>query len=180
MWMSGLDAETPIEWARDRGTGSEKESTTRHPDVDVWGGLDVGKENHYPCALDADGKRLFDKALHRTRTGSATCSPSCRSTGGCCWSLTKPNTIGALPVAVARDRPVAYLPGSAMHKAAQHLPGGAKTDATDAYVIATTTLRVPDTLRAVDRGGDKRLKNVLFQSAPHTKSPRRETTTPAV
>jgi len=68
----------------------------------------------------------------------------------------QPNTIGALPVAVARDCgcQVAYLPGSAMHKAAQLLPGDAKTDARDAFVIATTALRMPDTLRAVDRDSE--------------------------
>ncbi len=42
---------------------------------------------------------------------------------------------------------VGYLPGSAMRKAAQLLPGDAKTDARDAYVIAFTALHMPDTLR---------------------------------
>ncbi|RYQ39598.1 transposase, partial [Bifidobacterium pseudolongum subsp. globosum] len=47
---------------------------------------------------------------------------------------------------------VGYLPGSAMRKAAQLLPGDAKTDARDAYVIAFTALHMPDTLR--DAGSD--------------------------
>lgn len=68
----------------------------------------------------------------------------------------QPNTIGALAVAVARDAgcEVAYLPGLAMRKAAQLLPGDAKTDARDAFVIATTALKMPDTLRAVDRDSE--------------------------
>lgn len=41
-----------------------------------------------------------------------------------------------------------------MHKAAQLLPGDAKTDARDAFVIATTALRMPDTLRSVDRDSE--------------------------
>ncbi len=41
-----------------------------------------------------------------------------------------------------------------MREAAQLLPGGAKTDATDASVIATTALRTPGTLRAVDRASE--------------------------
>lgn len=54
-----------------------------------------------------------------------------------------------LPLAAARDISVAvgYLPGSAMRKAAQLLPGDAKMDARDAYVIAFTALHMPDTLR---------------------------------
>ena len=31
--------------------------------IAVWCGLDVGKEEHHACALAADGRRLFDKAL---------------------------------------------------------------------------------------------------------------------
>jgi hypothetical protein len=42
----------------------------------------------------------------------------------------QPNTIGALPIAVARDcgGTVAYLPGLAMRKAADLYPGKSKTD----------------------------------------------------
>lgn len=71
-------------------------------------------------------------------------------------AVSQPNTIGALAVAVARDcgARVAYLPGLAMRKAAQLLPGDAKTDARDAFVIATCALKVPDTLRAVDRDSE--------------------------
>src|SRR5690625_2195539 len=68
----------------------------------------------------------------------------------------QPNTIGALAVAVARDAgcEVAYLPGLAMRKAAQLMPGDAKTNARDAFVIATTAMKMPDTLRAVDRDSE--------------------------
>lgn len=43
----------------------------------------------------------------------------------------QPNTISALPIAVARDCgiTVAYLPGLAMRKAADLYPGRSKTDA---------------------------------------------------
>lgn len=70
--------------------------------------------------------------------------------------MDQPNTIGALPVTVAKDAgcQVAYLPGLAMREAAQLLPGDAKTDATDASVITTTALRTPGTLRAVDRASE--------------------------
>ena len=66
----------------------------------------------------------------------------------------QPNTMGSLPLAVAYDMglTVGHLPGAAMRKAAQLLPGDAKTDARDAYVIAFTALHMPDTLR--DAGSD--------------------------
>jgi hypothetical protein len=60
----------------------------------------------------------------------------------------QPNTIGALPVAVARDcgADIAYLPGLAMRKAADLYPGQAKTDARDAFIIADTARTMPHTL----------------------------------
>ncbi len=66
----------------------------------------------------------------------------------------QPNTIGALPIAVARSMgiDVAYLPGLAMRRAADLYPGSAKTDARDAFVIADTARTMPHTLRRVDGG----------------------------
>ena len=68
----------------------------------------------------------------------------------------QPNTIGALPIAVARDVgcEVAYLPGLAMRKAADLYPGRSKTDARDAFIIADAARTMPHTLRAVDRDSD--------------------------
>jgi len=42
-------------------------STLAARDIAVWVGLDVGKGEHHACALDTGGRRLFDRALHRTR-----------------------------------------------------------------------------------------------------------------
>lgn len=68
----------------------------------------------------------------------------------------QPNTIGALPIAVARDSgcAVAYLPGLAMRKAADLYPGRSKTDARDAFIIADTARTMPHTLRQVDRDNE--------------------------
>ncbi len=68
----------------------------------------------------------------------------------------QPNTIGALPVAVARNAgcEVAYLPGLAMRKAADLYPGRAKTDAKDAFIIADTARTMPHTLRQVDQNSE--------------------------
>ena len=70
--------------------------------------------------------------------------------------LDQPNTIGALPIAVARDCgcTVAYLPGLAMRKAADLYQGKSTTDARDAFIIAETARAMPHTLRAVDRDSE--------------------------
>jgi transposase len=64
----------------------------------------------------------------------------------------QPASIGALPLAVARDMgcPVAYLPGLTMRRIADLYPGEAKTDARDAFVIADAARVMPHTLRSVD------------------------------
>lgn len=68
----------------------------------------------------------------------------------------QPNTIDALPIAVARDCgcTVAYLPGLPMRKAADLYPGKSKTDARDASIIAETARAMPHTLQAVDRDSE--------------------------
>ena len=125
-------------------------------DIAVWCGLDVGKEVHHACALDSAGDRLFDKPLPQDEAKLREVFTGLQRHGGVLVIVDQPNTIGALAVAVARDAgcEVAYLPGLAMRKAAQLLPGDAKTDARDAFVIATTALKMPDTLRAVDRDSE--------------------------
>lgn len=122
-------------------------------EVAVWCGLDVGKEEHHACALDATGRRLFDRPLPQDEKKLRDVFTGLQRYGRVLMVVDQPNTIGALAVAVARDAgcDVAYLPGLAMRKAAQLLPGDAKTDARDAFIIATTALKMPDTLRVVDR-----------------------------
>ncbi|OBB47813.1 IS110 family transposase, partial [Nocardia sp. 852002-51244_SCH5132740] len=68
----------------------------------------------------------------------------------------QPNTIGALPVTVARacGHDVAYLPGLSMRRIADLYPGHAKTDARDAFIIADAARTMPHTLRRTDAGDD--------------------------
>ena len=116
--------------------------------IAVWCGLDVGKEEHHACALAADGRRLFDKALPQDEERLREVFAGLQAHGAVLVVLDQPNTIGALAVAVARDCGcrVGYLPGLAMRRAAQLMPGDAKT--------ATCALKMPDTLRAVDRDSE--------------------------
>ena len=73
----------------------------------------------------------------------------------------QPNTIGVLPIAVARSVgiEVAYLSSLsslAMRRAADLYRGSAKTDARDAFVIADAARTIPHTLRRGDTGEETR------------------------
>lgn len=119
-------------------------------------GLDVGKTGHHACALDPGGSRLFDKSLPQDEAQLRELFTELQKHGNVLMVVDQPNTIGALPIAVARDAgcAVAYLPGLAMRKAADLYPGRSKTDARDAFIIADTARTMPHTLRAVDRDNE--------------------------
>lgn len=119
-------------------------------------GLDVGKTGHHACALDPDGNKLFDKPLPQDEAQLRELFTDLQQHGSVLMVVDQPNTIGALPIAVARDVgcTVAYLPGLAMRKAADLYPGRSKTDARDAFIIADTARTMPHTLRQVDRDNE--------------------------
>ena len=119
-------------------------------------GLDVGKSAHHGCALAPDGQRVYDHELPQDETALRTVITDLQQHGAVLVVVDQPNTIAALPIAIARDvgADVAYLPGLAMRKAADLYPGQSKTDARDAFIIADTARTMPHTLRAVDRDSD--------------------------
>lgn len=125
-------------------------------EYDVILGLDVGKTAHYGCALTVEGARLYDNELPQDEAALRTVIELLQAHGQVLVVVDQPNTIGALPIAVARacGAMVAYLPGLAMRKAADLYPGRSKTDARDAFIIADTARTMPHTLRAVDRDSD--------------------------
>ena len=116
-------------------------------------GLDVGKSEHHATALTGSGERVYDKALPNDESklqellGWLT-----DKYGKALLVVDQPATIGALPVAVARDVEgveVAYLPGLTMRRMADLHAGSAKTDARDAYIIAETARTMPSALRQI-------------------------------
>ncbi|QIK72071.1 IS110 family transposase [Propioniciclava coleopterorum] len=121
---------------------------------DIWCGLDVGKQAHHACALDAAGNRVFDKPLPQDQSKLEDLFGRLSEHGRVLMIVDQPNTIGALPIAVARSMgiTVAYLPGLAMRRIADLHPGNAKTDARDAFIIADAARTMPHTLRRVDVG----------------------------
>ena len=124
-------------------------STT--PDIIIR--LDVGKTSHHACAPTTTDSTIYDKPLPQDEGALRNIFASMQTRGSVLMVVDQPNTIGALPIAVARERgcTVGYLPGLAMRKAADLYPGRSKTDRRDAFIIADTDRTMPHTLRAVDR-----------------------------
>lgn len=122
----------------------------------VFLGLDVGKEAHHACGLDPAGNRVHDKPLPQDETKLRELYTKLATRGQVLVVVDQPATIGALPVALARDMglDVAYLPGLAMRRIADLHPGNAKTDARDAYIIAEASRSMPHALRRVDVGDE--------------------------
>ncbi|MGF6544041.1 hypothetical protein OKW32_007418 [Paraburkholderia youngii] len=88
----------------------------QHRSVDVFVGVDVGKRHHHAVALDRNGKRLYNNSLPNDEAKLRALITELKAHGQLLFVVDQPATIGALPVAVARDEGVlvAYLPGLAM------------------------------------------------------------------
>ena len=87
-------------------------STT--PDIII--GLDVGKTGHHSCTLTTTGERIYDKPLPQEEAALLEIFASMQAHGSVLMVVDQPNTIGVLPIAVARDCgcTVGYLPGLAV------------------------------------------------------------------
>jgi hypothetical protein len=107
--------------------------------IGVFLGLDVGKGEHHATAVTPTGKKAFDKRLSNSEPKLREVFAKLQAKHGTVLVVVdQPASIGALPIAVARDMgcQVAYLPGLTMRRIADLYPGEAKTDARDALVIA--------------------------------------------
>ncbi|MDR0417456.1 MAG: IS110 family transposase, partial [Propionibacteriaceae bacterium] len=120
--------------------------------VDVFAGLDAGKQDHHATALDASGDKPLDQRLPNDEAKLRAVLGQLAGHGRVLLVVDQPAAIGALPVAVGLDAgcEAAYLPGLATRRAADLLPGEAKTGAKDAQVIAETARTMPSTLRSAD------------------------------
>ena len=119
-------------------------------DIGAYLGLDVGKGEHHATALTPAGKRVFDKRLPNTEPKLREVFSTLQAKHGTVLVVVdQPASIGALPLAVARDTGcrVACLPGLTMRRIADLYPGEAKTDARDAAIIADAARTMPHTLR---------------------------------
>lgn len=108
--------------------------------VEIWIGLDVGKEFHHAVVLNDQGDVLFDRRVMNTEPDLIKLLDTAGTAGVAGLVIDQPGSIAQLALALARQReiPVAYIPGLVMRRAADLYPGDAKTDRRDAYVIADT------------------------------------------
>jgi transposase len=124
--------------------------------VNVWIGLDVGKEEHFADVLDNDGERLFARPIGNDQAALEALLDQAETHGVPGLVIDQPGSIAQLCLAVARLRgtPVAYVPGLVMRRAADLYPGEAKTDRRDAYVIADTGRTRRKQVHWLDAGSD--------------------------
>ncbi|CAL9653376.1 IS110 family transposase [Streptomyces cellulosae] len=119
-------------------------------EIDIYLGLDVGKGEHHGTALTPAGKRVFDKPMPNSESRLRDLFEKLQAKhGNVLVVVDQPASMGALPLAVARDTGcrVAYLPGLTMRRIADLYPGESKTDARDAAIIADAARTMPHTLR---------------------------------
>jgi transposase len=130
--------------------------------VNVWVGLDVGKEEHFAEVLDNDGERIFARSVINDQLALEALLDRACEHGTAGMVIDQPGSIAQLALAVARDRqvPVAYVPGLVMRRAADLYPGEAKTDKRDAYVIADTGRTRRKQVHWLDAGSDELLERL--------------------
>ncbi|WP_218714114.1 transposase, partial [Arthrobacter sp. BF1] len=116
-------------------------------DIDIFLGLDVGKTDHWACAVTKDGTKVWNRTLPNDEARIVEVYQGLRTQGTVLVVVDQPATIGALAVAVAQHLgiPVAYLPGLSMRRIADMYPGTAKTDEKDAFIIADAARTMPHT-----------------------------------
>jgi transposase len=108
--------------------------------IEVWVGLDVGKQNHHATVLSASGERLFEREVANDEAAIERLLDRAGEHGRCALVIDQPGSIGSLAVCLARRRGVlvAYVPGLVMRRASELYPGEAKTDRRDSFVLADT------------------------------------------
>jgi transposase len=128
-------------------------------EVDVWIGLDVGKDEHYADVLDDDGQPLFGRAVVNDEAALVALLDRASEHGTPGLIIDQPGSIAQLAIAVAGHRgvPVAYVPGLVMRRAADLYPGEAKTDRRDAFVLADTGRTRRRQVHWLDTGSDELL-----------------------
>jgi len=130
--------------------------------VDVWIGLDVGKEEHFAEVLDDQGERIFVRSVVNDQAALTSLLDRAAEHGTPGLVIDQPGSIAQLALAVARARevPVAYVPGLVMRRAADLYPGEAKTDKRDAFVIADTGRTRRKQVHWLDAGSDELLERL--------------------
>ena len=106
----------------------------------LWAGVDVGKEHHWVCVVDATGAVVLSRKVLDDEQAIRTVIAEIDTLGKeAVWTVDLSMAYAALLLTVLADagKPVRYLAGRAVWEASAIYRGGeAKTDSKDARVIA--------------------------------------------
>lgn len=106
----------------------------------VWAGIDVGKEHHWVCVVDAAGTVLLSRKLPNTQDAIAAAIADITTLcDEVAWSVDLTTVYATLLLTVLAEagQSVRYLSGRSVWQASAVYTGGeAKSDAKDARIIA--------------------------------------------
>ena len=119
-----------------------------NPAPEVFVGVDIAKGKHYACAVSASGEALFSRAVPNDEGAIRRMISDAADHGrpALVVDMTSSAAVLALTVAAEVAIPVAYVTGLAMRRATDLYAGAAKTDPTDAQVLADFAWRNADRL----------------------------------
>ncbi|MGA4792446.1 IS110 family transposase [Nocardia sp. AB354] len=109
--------------------------------LEIWVGIDVGKQSHHACAVDVAGEVVFSQKVgNDQRAIEQLIARAGRATTQVRWAvdLTGPLAMMLLTVLLNAGESVVYVPGQVVKTMSQGFRGEGKTDARDARVIAET------------------------------------------
>ncbi|WP_419929274.1 IS110 family transposase [Candidatus Poriferisocius sp.] len=116
--------------------------------VDVFVGVDIAKQDHWACAITAEGDELFSRAVANDECAIDAQFDEIQAHGTVAVIVDTTSPVAHLLLRVAAERqvPVAYVRGTVMRQAAGTYAGEAKTDPKDAFVLADYARRNTDRL----------------------------------
>jgi len=106
--------------------------------MDVFVGIDIGKETHHAVGLDREGRQLFSQPLANEQAAIEALRRQAHGCGQPCFAvdLTEGPVALVLAVLVGAGEEVCYVSGLAVNRSRTMLAGESKDDPRDAAVIA--------------------------------------------
>ena len=126
------------------------------PQIKVFVGVDMAKEEHYAQAITTDGEELFSRPVQNDQAAIEKMLDAAVVHGpvAVIINMTSSGAQLMLGVMAQREMPVAYVSGLVMRRAADLYAGAAKTDPRDAWVLADYARRNPDRLQWIEIGDE--------------------------